>query len=177
MAKYATLSKYRPYIEVICRDLNLPADLFIDFKFASFNGVVGGYAQWRDTWAVIRLHNAGGHQWTVKAIMHELKHVQQYYTKRLDWQYVPAQYDDNGKKRYNTGKWMQLWDGELYSAYRSSKNNKIQKLYLQQPWEIEARVYEQEVEHLFPFYQIRRQYLGKASDGVKFYKTGYSNGK
>lgn len=172
MTKYATFRKYQPFIEVIRRDLNIPADLEILITFRPFTGrAVGGFARMDGNRAIIQLNNRASHSWTVGALMHELKHVQQYVQNRLMWEWVPAERTKTGRKARNTGKWMQKWEGKLYNHYGASRNAQKNAKYQNQPWEVEAYTYENDKYRLFPGLQVQtRTLVGTSRDGTKFYK-------
>lgn len=171
MTKYATLRKYKPYIDAIRRDLNIPADLQVIVKFRPFRGQAGGFARWQGDHAEIELNNLNSHSWTVGALMHEFKHVQQYASGRLMWQWVPAKATKTGRKAKNTGMWMQNWQGTLIKPYGASRNAAKNAKYRNLPWEVEAYDYETEKYRLFPGLMIiTRIHIGTTTYGTKFYK-------
>lgn len=170
MTKYATLTQYQPYIDVIRRDLSLPDDLVVNFTFTTFTGAYGGYTNWRGTYANVKLSKHSGKDWTLRALMHEFMHVQQYYNGRLGWVFVPAEYHKSGRLVKNTNKWMQSWYGKLYNALGASNNLMRNTKYMNQPWELEAVEYQNTIDKLFPDLTMPKTYLGEASDGTKFYK-------
>ncbi len=170
-AKYATLAKYQPYIDIIRKDLGIPDDLQITFKFRPFRGATGGYANWPQRH--IELSNLGNHEWTVQSLMHEYKHIQQYYQGRLDWTWIPEKHHRSGRRVANTGKWMQLWNGKLMTPYGASNNPQINRRYRNLPWEKEAYTYQDQMQRLFPNGELpsKRTLIGTASDGTAFYKV------
>lgn len=168
-AKYATLTKYQPYIDIIRKDLGLPDDLIITIKFRPFRGrAVGGYANWPNRH--IELNNQSTHEWTISALMHEFKHIQQYYTGKLDWIWITAEYTKAGCKVRNTGKWMQLWKGQLMTPLGASVNPQLNARYRQLPWEREAYAYQDEIRRLFPRLTVSKKLIGISRYGTKFYR-------
>lgn len=151
---YATLKKYQPYIDMIRRDLGIPDSYFVDVRFTKLF-TKGGYAR---THSIV-IDKTGGHYWTVQALMHEFRHIWQRHTQR----YVDIW---RNEKQYV------LWDGGEYQFYNIAlaKRAGDNTLYLDRPWEIDARAYEKEIERLFPNGQLKRTFVGLSSDGTKLYK-------
>jgi len=154
-AKYATLNKYRPYIDIIRRDLNIPDAFFIQWQFKNVKRVMGESFWYGDS-ARIVISNNMSHRETLKTIAHELRHTHQRITERLV------------HKKGN----IEIWDGKEYIKY-SSTRKKEYSAYTQLPWELDACNYEEQVLHLFPKYKLpiisRREYIGNIGNS-KYYK-------
>lgn len=166
--KYATVKNYRPYIEVIQRDLQLPDSLYINLYFGLFSSKGGDARYVNERYANIRITKDQGHEWTIQALLHEIKHIEQFHTKRLEHHCI--------KKRNGKCSWHYKWKGEVhlqYNKYVHSDNPTLFKLYEQSPWEIEAVDYEKSLLWLFPNLELpaRRIYIGQTTKGTKFYKV------
>jgi hypothetical protein len=145
-AKYATLRKYQPYIDVIRKDLGIPDDAHIEVMFVAWRSSTRGDAIYYpgSKYGEIHVSKFYSHAETLRILLHELRHVWQYYSgmfikthKLLSW----------GKKtRYVS---IGIWDGKEYEDY-SGKANKYFNKYRSSPWEVDAREYEKELYRLFP---------------------------
>lgn len=183
-ARYATITKYRPYIKVIMDDLGLTDKVEIDFIFGTWKRK-GGDAKLYDGkpskydgkyQGRVRIDKYGNHAWILEALMHELKHIQQYVTGRLSWN-VTWKTEVSKRGKYTSVPYRK-WDGKLTRQYKlmPNKSGNPNPEYLNNPWEIDARDYEQESNRLrlfpnneLPKAKTERILVGKVG-GVTFYK-------
>lgn len=173
MTKYATLKQYQPYIDVIMADLGLTGKVNIVWEFGSWRTMGGDailYAPMAngERYGRIRMEKTAPKQWTIKSIMHELKHIQQYYEGRLGRAYPETKITKRGTPKIV---WKTKWMDQAFEFYGVSKNPRIQTKYLNQPWEVEAYAYQEEIDRLFPKLELPKQklYIG-AINKTKFYK-------
>lgn len=175
-AKYATTEKYQPYFDIIRKDLNIPDDFRCHLEFKRMVGETAGYASYRPNsfyGSSVVLTNHFSHKWTIEAIMHELKHIQQFISGRLKHTTYVAMNKDGSVRKNAKPIAGYLWDNKMYRPDQASKNPEIRDRYLNQPWEIEARAYEKEIKRLFPNNQLpiyARILVATTSDGVRWYK-------
>ncbi len=159
--KYATLAKYQPFIDIIREDLGITEKdgILLEFKIKKYTGIAGDSILYGSTgdqfrFGVIRLKNSSTHEWTLEALLHELRHI---------WQYKV------GKLVDHTAKYT-IWEGKEYKNHTPRSNHNG---YMNLPWEIDARDYEKEVKRLFPNYKLpvkqTRKLVGKHG-GVTLYK-------
>ena len=153
--RYATRTKYQPYIDVIMDDLNIPRDINVKFEFTSCGRRYGGRAFYNKelNWGYVKLSKYFSHIWTLSSIMHEYMHIQQYYEGRL-------------KGRGDSAEWMGK-EMKIYAPSRKAEKDE----YNNSPWEIEARAYEDEVDRLFPKGVIQNRKHVATVNGTKFYKV------
>lgn len=170
---YATQRKYQAYIDIIMEDLGLTGKVFIDWSFKPLRKISGNAILYGNTddlmrYGEITIASRNSHRYTLLTIMHELKHIQQYYTGRLQ--------NSDGEWNKKKTKWLHfsLWDGERVRDYSNARpaQKKEFKGYLDSPWEVDARAYEDQLERLFPKAQLpeKRIFLG-AIGNVKIYKV------
>jgi hypothetical protein len=159
-AIYATQRRYQPYIDIIRRDLSLPDTLYIDFTFYPYK-LKGGSAYYvRENYAEVCIQSNASHHWTISALMHELKHVEQMYNGRLK-----IFLNNDGTD------WITTWfDVEMpwYDTTAKLKNPEIRDKYRNSPWEVEASAYEEQIERLFP--NDRYAKLVASSKTIRMYK-------
>lgn len=158
---YATLRTYQPYIDAIRKDLNIPDNYYVNVRFTILRNK-GGYASENE----VVIDKRYSKEWTIEALMHEFRHIQQRVSGRYVSTYV--------KTKHGRYKYVILWDGveyEYYNIVLARRKGNI-KLYYDRPWEIDARVYEKEIDRLFPNLEIPspRVYVGTTKSGTKFYK-------
>lgn len=177
-AKYSTQKKYQAYIDVVMRDLKLTGKVFIEWEFGGPWRKFGGDAYLSDEetgtgmrYGRIRLDKTAGHAWTIRSIMHELKHIQQRITGKMSKGYKKA---IKGKRGAINIVWVHKWMGVETQLYTSSpRNPKLNQKYMDSPWEIEARDYEKQATRLFPNNKVQdqgtRTLLGKVGK-TTFYK-------
>lgn len=153
-AKYATWTKYAPYIKIIRKALDIPDTVEFNVIFNSAHIYRRGSAFYdkKTNSGDIKVYKGLSHIDTLRTLMHEIKHVQQYYTGRLKGVGVYAEWENQPAVIYSTS-------GKNYKKYRNSA------------WEIEARAFEELVVELFPEGKIlnNRQQIGKIN-GVTFYR-------
>lgn len=154
-AKYATLNKYQPYIDIIRRDLNIPDDVVVKVTFNPLRRI-GGSAGHDGVTYRIRISKFSSHSYVIISLMHEFRHIYQ----RVTGKYVPK----NGKDV--------LWNNIPYKLQNVSKNKKKHNKYLNSPWEVDARNYQYQVSRLFPNYQLpdTRVYVGSIGKST-YYKV------
>lgn len=136
-AKYATLSKYRPYIDIIRRDLNIPDNVIVKVTFNPLRRI-GGSAWYDGVTYRIRISKFSNHSYVIISLMHEFRHIYQ----RITGKYVAKSEKDV------------LWNNTPYKLQNVSKNKKKHQQYLNSPWEIDARNYQDQALRLFPNYQL-----------------------
>ncbi len=173
----ATQAKYQKYIDVIMDDLGLTGKVYVEWRFSVYTSM-GGDAKLYDAitsdgkrFARIRLCNDSSHEWTLTAIMHELRHIWQSYHGRLGKAVWKTEFTKRGKKVMTAYK---QWDGVEYKNAPLQKGKGTPEYYAL-PWEIDAREYEKKVNKLFPKGKLlelenKREYIGVVGK-VKFYKT------
>lgn len=163
-ATIPTYALYKEFIDVVMQDLGLTNNVELDWYFGRFT-TMGGDALLYDKisdlyprYGVVRVSTLYSHEYTINTIMHELRHIWQYYTGILQDVTIP----------YN--KYKVLWNGILYDPIRLGKKTDLES-YINQPWEIDARIYADQIERLFPNYQIppKKKLVGVVGT-VKFYK-------
>lgn len=150
--KYATLSVYQPYIDIICKDLGIPSlkQLCIVVKFNNKYVYQTGEAYYDKQFnhGYIEVYKKASKAETLRILLHELKHIQQYYT---------------GKLKLGKG-YTDLWEDQPIISFK--------KRDMDTPWEIEAFSYEDELYRLFPGLKLpdMREYIGSNNHGSKFYR-------
>jgi len=153
-AKYATLTKYQPYIDIIRKDLGIPERLYVKFTFGKYTYHGGDSILYGELYGEVRVDKRGIHQDTLKALMHEYRHIWQFYT---------------GKLKHVKGRtW--LWNGQ---KHRDASIRYEYDDYMKLPWEIDARLYEQQITRLFPNYGlpiITRRILIAETKTMKLYR-------
>lgn len=167
--KYATLSVYQPYIDIMCDDLALPSldKLNVQVVFNHQHVYRTGSAVYYPTtnYGELYVYKKGSKTETLKTLAHELKHIQQFYYRRLVYHNTKI-----GNKKYNV-----LFDGIPGKIYKGGLTNKQYNEYKNSPWEVEARAYEEQaITRLFPYgdlpmLPIRRFYIGTIGT-TDFYK-------
>jgi len=149
--KYATERQYRPYIDIIKKDLGIYG-MPIIFNFRHFTKYVGcAFYDHLTSYGEVSIDNRCTRKRTITILMHELRHVQQFYTKRLDKWYNGYGY----------------WEGVRYKVTNS--RNQFIASYNEFPWEIDAVNYEREAIRLFPELFTSKLYIGSIGN-IKFYK-------
>jgi len=172
MTKYATFKKYESYIKVIMDDLGLTGKVIIEWEFGVWRRMGGDAVLYATEFengmrfGRIRIAKNAAHKWTLEAIMHELKHIQQYQQKRLHLAYPELVKTNRGTDKTV---WKVKWMDQIMDFHDCSKNPKIQTMYMNQPWEVEAYDYQKEIYRLFPKLN-QKTYIG-AINNIKFYKT------
>jgi hypothetical protein len=175
MTKYATLTKYQPYIDVIMNDLGLTGKVHIDWNFGKWRSYGGSAVLYTVVYpdglrhGDVQIDNGGEHAWTLTTLMHELKHIQQYYMDRLTPSKCTMKLNKRGTKYIRT--WSTVWEGIEQPIYGCSRSAKLNNKYLSQPWEVEAYDYQKEVARLFPNNKLQERKLIGVVGRVKFYKT------
>lgn len=181
-SKYATYTKYKPYIKVIMDDLGITDKVDVDFIFSTWQRK-GGDAKLY-SWDQIegkfqgrvRIDKRGTHAWIIEALMHELKHIEQYISGRLSWNVTWKQEVTKRGKVDNIP--YRHWNGVLTRQYKlmPNKQGRANTEYLNNPWELEARDYEQESNRLrlftknqLPKAKTTKELVGVVGS-VKFFK-------
>lgn len=174
-AKYATLSKYQPFIDVILKDLDLIGKVEIEFVFGSWKKKGG------DAWTAkeplangkyfsrVRIDKHASHVKTLSTIMHELRHVWQRVTETMSYGHYKNYTNNRGRF---TSKFCRYWMGEEYEHVPLHYDVKGYQKYLNLPWEVDARTYAEKHEQLFPDGKIKQETkkLVGSVGKVKFYK-------
>jgi len=155
MTRYATLTKYQPYIDVIRKDLKIPDDVYVEVKFANLRGSKeGDCTYYHKRYLEVRVSKFLSHKNILGVLMHEFRHVYQ----RINNQLV---FVKRGKE---------LWNNKEFAQYSARKN---WNGYYNAPWEVDARFYEDYHTALFPNGELppQRKLIGVVGR-VKFYKIG-----
>ncbi len=167
-AKYATLTKYQPYIDIIMRDLQIE-HLNIEVLFVRKFGRTAGYAKWHSHSdfinGTVSMDNQANHASILRTLMHEFKHIQDRSTGKLKDVWVEVT-----KRGVKKSIWVVAYDNVPYPNFHSDR--KHYNRYLNFPWEKAARDYADGVTRLFPGNQLptTRKLIATTSDGVKWYK-------
>lgn len=152
-----TKAEYMPYINVALRDLGIPESFKFRITFETdkqMNGLGGQVISWIGLKRQLhmRINAELSHVRTLEVILHELKHVEQRYNGRL--------------RDLRNG--VVLWyNTPMNIIVTNSDEVSSSEEYYNQPWEVEARTYEDARVRLFP----GNKRLGRASDGTRFFKV------
>lgn len=174
MTKYATQRNYQPYIDAVMDDLGLTGKVDITWKFKAYSSM-GGDAVLHGNkdsdfmpYGIIRIDHKATHDYIVKAIMHELKHIWQDY----HGYYEPFLHTYTTRRGTIGYKWMAKWHGQDYESFNhaSADFHPDHKKYWNSPWEVEAREYEKEQDRLFPNGKPQAKKLIGSVGGATFYK-------
>lgn len=175
MTKYATYTKYKPYIDVVMDDLGLTDKVRLEWVFGTWQKMDGDailYIPESDDnkrFGIVRIDKCNSHIRTLETIMHELKHIQQYNTNRLK----PAKYElYTTNRKTQKYAWFIEWLDVKYKFQGVSRNAQKRDKYFNQPWEKEAYAYQDEHKRLFSGGKLPpvKQYIGIVGK-VTFYKT------
>lgn len=168
--KYATQRTYQPYIDAIMEDLGLTGKVYLDFHFKKIVSRGGSANLFSSGYGVVNIANYGPKRWTIEALMHELRHIYQFYIGRLSESDVRREVSKRGKINYVGGR---RWDGVWYKSQKLKKGSGTPEYYAL-PWEQDAREYEKELYRLFPGLNVQnksaRVLIGKVGN-VTFYKV------
>ena len=173
--KYATLSKYQPYIDIIMDELGLTGKVKLEWVFGSWATMGGDAILYTPIsnagvrWGLVRINKTATHNYILQTIMHELKHIQQYFLNKLSPSYTVRIITNRGSVKHV---WKTKWMDVEYDFYTTSKNPQMTLKYMSQPWEIEAYAYQTTVKRLFPNNKLpdSKKYIGRI-DNIKFYKV------
>lgn len=173
ISKYATYSKYEAYIVRVMDELDLTGKVQLTWRFRYWKRK-GGSA-YLSTEIVdgkrigtVDISNRNTHAYTLQVILHELKHIQQMLTNRLQLGYTMEEVTVRGKKRNVPAV---LWDGILMKFHRLSRKAE-RAAYFNDPWEKDAYAYgtDAQVQALFPQYAIEYKATGMIGKS-KFFKV------
>ncbi len=174
MTKYSTYNNYEKYINVIMEDLGLPKDkVIIKWVFRKYKSMGGDAILYNtvgkngERYGRVRIDNRQTHKDTLKIIMHELRHIQQFYSGKLSKGNNHEIITARGKVKYIFGR---EWDNVWYKHVKLSRSGQGSPEYYALPWEKDARFYEKDVNRLFPKNVIVKMHVGNVGK-VKFYKT------
>lgn len=161
-AKYFNELTAQPFVDAILADLGLTGKIqVLTIKFGTYTTMNGDIEYYdiphndgKYVWCTIRANRKQELRATLETLMHELKHLQQYYTGALA---------HTGKKNYKRWNGIEMQDIPWQDSFTK---------YMNLPWEKEAFEYETKIDRLFPGLQVQTKKLIGVVGGVTFYKTG-----
>lgn len=176
-AKYATYTKYEPYIKIMMRELGLEGKVALTWRFRYWKRK-GGSAilhELRNSdglrMGTVDISNRNPHMFILATILHELQHVKDMFEERLKLGFRIEEKTSRGSKWYPAAK----WDGVLYRFHRLARKTERADYY-NDPWEKEAYTMgtEENVLKLFPNGALpsAHQFIGQMKhSNIKLYRT------